>query len=344
MSYSFGKYIVNVREEKDAQILEHCQKIYDDLYISKETKDLILYDFKLKKKILNINFHIYQITSIHICKKPLIIDNQEFTFTKNSFFILTSSLDRKIALHHIFYIDNSFNYKLIAGCKPSRDEINNIIQIENGQILVATRDQTVILFSNNIIDGKFQKLYEIIKDWPMDASKLFHIKNNLIGVFWTYDDAEADETFDEETGEINHAGDGIIIYSIDNNEIIEKKILKRKEVYGKNFLVLTKDKFILNYTIKDYMELGVYDLNNLEFLFKIKLDYIQRIYPFNKKNFISFHREGDKAIFNIYNINTMKNVQNFEIKNDINTDEFFSPINENEYVFRNSIIAIYEKK
>ena len=73
---------------------------------------------------------------------------------------------------------------------PTRDEIIYIVQIENGQILVATRDQSLLLFSNNISDGKFIKLYEIKKPRPMKTLSLFEIKNNFLfpevlpTVFW----------------------------------------------------------------------------------------------------------------------------------------------------------------
>ena len=183
MSKSFGKYIINIREE-NINGMNHGFKINENLYISDEKYDIILFDFKLKKKILSIKFHSKLITSIHICKKPLFLENKEFTFTNNSFFILSSSLDKKFALYNIFYNNLSFNYKLIAECKPTRDEIIGIIQIENGQILVATRDQCLLLFSNNITDRKFIKLFEIEKGWPMRTLSLFEIKNNLIGVCW----------------------------------------------------------------------------------------------------------------------------------------------------------------
>ena len=87
-----------------------------------------------------------------------------------------------------------------------------------------------MLFDNKIKDKKFQKLYEIKKYWTMVASNLFEIKNNLIGVCWKYDDdEESDNSFEsEQTYNINHLNDGITIYSIENNQIKEKKILKQK--------------------------------------------------------------------------------------------------------------------
>ena len=69
-------------------------------------------------------------------------------------------------MHKISYNDispDNSNYKLIAQSIPTKDELNSVIQIENGQILVAARDQRVILFDNKIQNGKFVKLFEIKK-------------------------------------------------------------------------------------------------------------------------------------------------------------------------------------
>ena len=106
-----------------------------------------------------------------------------------------------------------------------------------------------------------------------------------------------------------------------------------------------ENKFILNYTIKGSIELGIYDLNNLELLFKFKLYFICNIYPLNKKNFITFRREGDKAKFNIYNANIMKSIQNFEIKANTTSINYYLlfPINEKEFVFNDTIIKIDEQ-
>ena len=91
----------------------------------------------------------------------------------------------EFVLHKISYNDispDNSNYKLIAQSIPTKDELNSVIQIENGQILVAARDQRVILFDNKIQNGKFGKLFEIKKKWPMEATSVFEIRNNLIGV------------------------------------------------------------------------------------------------------------------------------------------------------------------
>ena len=142
-------------------------------------------------------------------------------------------------MHRISYNNSTkeySNYRLIAQCQPTKDEVNGIIQIENGQIVVATRDQHLILFSNKIQNGKFEKLFEIQKNWPISASSLFEIRDNLIGVYWNYDDAEADEIFnDGNISEQNHFNDGIYIYLIENDKIIEKKFC----------LVLTLEEYIL---------------------------------------------------------------------------------------------------
>ena len=342
-----GKYKINVREEKNNEYIKYGYKLNENLYITEEKYNIIIFDFKLKKKILNIKFHEHSITSLHICKKVLYIDNKESTFTNNSFFILSSSLDNKFALHNIYTNNLSFNYKLIAEHKPTNDEINGIIQTENGQILVATRDQTLLLFNNKITNGNFEKLFEIEKDWPMQVSTPFEIKNNLIGISWRYDDEEADETYDSITYEINHSNDVLIFYFIDNNEIKEKKMLKNYSVFPeKYFFVLLENKFILNYKIKGKKELGVFDLNNLEIIFKIEFDFSCNIYPFNKKSFVLFYLKDNKAKFNIYNISTMKSIQNCEIetKHDPYIEFYLFPINIGEYAFKNLIFKINETK
>ena len=59
----------------------------------------------------------------------------------------------------------------------------------------------------------------------MHAISLFEIRNNLIGVFWEFDDAEKDEIIkDINIMKKYHSNDGIYIYSIQNNKIIHKKL------------------------------------------------------------------------------------------------------------------------
>ena len=187
MSNFILKYKVNVKEENNIGQIEYGKKINKDLliYVQKGNSKMALFDFKLKKKILDISFHKSYITSIHICKKLLYIDNKKITFSTNIFYFLSSSFDNKFALHKISYNDlnpDNSNYQLIAQNIPTKDELNNVIQIENRQILVAARDQRVILFGNKIQNGKFVKLFEIKKKWPMEATSVFEIRNNLIGV------------------------------------------------------------------------------------------------------------------------------------------------------------------
>ena len=182
------------------------------------------------------------------------------------------------------------------------DAIHSAIQIENGQILIATRDQSLILFSNKIKNGNFEKIFEIKKSWPMQAYSPFEIKQNLIGVSWDYDDLEAEESYEEEEQwEENHKDDGIYIYSIDNDKIIEKKILRGTYFGGEYSYVVAEDKLIL--TKKDGIVL--YNLNNYELMleFKENDDIYPRIYPFNEKYFILFYIKDTKAKIKLYNIN-----------------------------------------
>ena len=348
MSSSLEKFKTNVQKEKNIENIIYGHKINKDLLIAEEKEDhnMILFDFKTKKKILNITFHNNQITSIHICKKPLFIDNEEIILSENSLLFLTSSLDGKFALHKISYNyanSNYSDYKLIAQCKPTHDEINGIIQIENGQILLATRDQCLILFSNKLNNGNFEKLFEIKKDWPMQAGSPFEIRNNLIGVTWEYDDVEADDTdVVEEIYERNHLNDGIFIYLVDNNKIIKKKILDKKTLWviGNYSYVITKDKLILRFTKEE--EIRLYNLNNLEFMLKLNMGLFFKIYPFNEKYIIIFYKKSDhKAIIKIYNINKMNNVQIIKVLSEVNENNFF-PISNDEYIFNNFIITIKE--
>ena len=55
----------------------------------------------------------------------------------------------------------------------------------------------------------------------MEATYIFEIRNNLIGVPWKFDDAEADCTYkDIKTIHRNHLNDGIYIYLISRCKII----------------------------------------------------------------------------------------------------------------------------
>ena len=158
-----------MEEEKNIGEIIYGKKINKDLLIAvkKNNYNIILFDFKLKKKLLDISFHNSYITSVHICKNPLYLNNNKINFSSSSFYFLSSSFDKKFALHKISYnnLSSDFsNYKLIAQSMPTKDELNGVIQIENGQILVAARDQRLILFDNKIKDGKFKKLLEMKKN------------------------------------------------------------------------------------------------------------------------------------------------------------------------------------
>ena len=290
------------------------------------------------------------ISSLHICKKSLFIDNKESSQLNNSFFILSSSLDKLFALHEIQCENNSFKSKLVAQCQPTADEINDAIQIENGQFLIATRDQTLLLYSNIIKNGTFQKILEIKKEWPMQVLSVFEIKSNFIGVSWEYDDAEADDTStDVEMHNNNHKNDGLIIYYVNNNEIKEKKFMEKKLVYGKFFFVLFENTFILNYSIDFEDEIGLFNLNNFEQICKLKIKnerYLSYyIYPFNKDYFVLF--KDDKGIkFEVYNCNTLKNVQSININAPsslLYKRIILFQINSNEYAFNKFIIKIEKK-
>ena len=63
----------------------------------------------------------------------------------------------------------------------------------------------------------------------MEATYVFEIRNNLIGVPWKFDDAEKDYTIkDIKMIHRNHLNDGIYIYLISRCKIIQKEILKCK--------------------------------------------------------------------------------------------------------------------
>ena len=349
MSNLVLKYKANVKEENYMRQINYGKKINKDLLIAvqKYNYKMVLFDFKLKKKILDISFHKSYITSIHICKKLLYIDNKKITFSTNTFYFLSSSFDGKFALHKISYNDispDNSNYKLIAQSIPTKDELNSVIQIENGQILVAARDQRVILFDNKIQNGKFVKLFEIKKKWPMEATSVFEIRNNLLGVPWKFDDAEKDYTIkDIKMIHRNHLNDGIYIYLISKDKIIQKKILHCKGFarglcYKPYFAM--ENKLILG----TYEYIFVYKLNTFETMFKLSSNYLRsyNIYPFNEKNFILYERKGSKAKFILYNINTMKSIQTMEVSGAKGNEFDLFPISNNEYIFHNSIITIDE--
>ena len=349
MLSSSSKYKADLKADKNIEkILIGC-KLNTDLLIAEENNNIILYNIKSGKKIVAIPFHNKRITSFHIVKRPLYIDNKQISFSNDSFYFLTSSLDKKFALHQISYNNSTkeySNYKLISQCQPTNDEVNRVIQIENGQILVATRDQHLILFNSKITKGNFEKLFEIKKKWPINAISLFEIRNNLIGVFWEFDDASYDTPSTEDRFLKKHSNDGLYIYSIQNNKIFEKKNFKfmsesfwklKRNKEKKYSYVIINNKLIL----KKNKEIDVYDLNNYSFLFKFNFDFNEfNICPCNEKYFSIFYKEGTKAIIKLYNINSMKNEQTFEFFGKYNSNLF--PISNNEYVFDDLIITIAE--
>ena len=75
MLKSLEKYKLNVKEEKNIEKIERVCKLNKDLLIAEEylnyNYNIILFDLKSEKKILNISFHKNYITSFHICKRPL---------------------------------------------------------------------------------------------------------------------------------------------------------------------------------------------------------------------------------------------------------------------------------
>lgn len=69
MGKSLEKYKANVKEEKNIEKIERGCKIYKDLLIAEiyinHNHNIILFDLKLEKKILDISFHNGYITSFH---------------------------------------------------------------------------------------------------------------------------------------------------------------------------------------------------------------------------------------------------------------------------------------
>ena len=116
---------------------------------------------------------------------------------------------------------------------------------------------------------------------------------------------------------------------------------------GKYFFVLLEKRFILKYSINyyNYIEdnIGLFDLNNFEQICKLKIETVGYfyIYPFNKDYFVLF--KDDKYIkFEVYNCNTLKNVQsiNINVPSSSAHKQFLFQINLNEYTFNKYIIKI----
>ena len=167
-------------------------------------------------------------------------------------------------MHKILYENNLFKFELIAQCEPTKNGINEVTQIENGQFIVYTRDQHLFLFSKYIINKNFQKLQEITKNWPMEALQPFEIKKNIIGVYWHFDDAENDSLMsDNETWENNHVNDGLYIYEIKNDEMEKLKIIKKEPNNYHSFIYL-KNSIIIEYYINFERKISILNKNNLQ--------------------------------------------------------------------------------
>lgn len=69
--------VIKIREEDNLENIKYVINMKEDIFISYDHYDIILFDFKLKKKILIIKFHNNRINSLHICKKSFFIDNKE---------------------------------------------------------------------------------------------------------------------------------------------------------------------------------------------------------------------------------------------------------------------------
>ena len=263
-------------------------------------------------------------------------------------------MDRKFVMHKIIYKENIFQFELIAECEPNKDEINGIIQIENGQFIVSTRGQHVILFSQYINNKNFNKLYEIQKPWPMEALCPFEIKKNIIGVYWQFDDAENDETItDEDEYNENHSNDGLFIYEIKNNKIEEIKILKKIDPTNYHSFIYLKNSLIMKYYINYKKHILSLDRNNLQVI--NKLDFVDDstkscdISPFDSHLFIvAFWKKNEPIKFIIYDNKSNKKVYESETdKKYFLTENNFVcwncalyKLKNNEYLLKNLIIKI----
>ena len=246
------KFKITIKEDNYLSSLNIVdpQNLFDDIYLAIEENDLSIYNFKINKKLQTLKYHSKRINKFHLCKKPIFTDNIQLTPSNNLFIVVSSSLDQKFAIHKIIYNNNIFQFELIAECEPTKNDINGAIQIENGQFIVSTRDQHLILYSQYINNKNFDKLYEIEKPWPMDALCPFEIKKNIVGVYWQYDDAENDDTItDDEEMDKNHSNDGLFIYEIKNNKIQEIKIIKNEPTNYHSFIYL-KNALIMEFYIK----------------------------------------------------------------------------------------------
>ena len=350
-----NKFKITIEEEDSLKSLDIVdpQNLFNDYYLAIEENDLIIYNFKTKQKVNTLKFHLSMITSIHLCKRQIFIDNNPLVSSKNIFIVVSSSLDKKIAMHKIIYANNIFKFELIAECEPTEDGINGIIQIENGQFIVSTRDQHIILFSNYIINNNFYKLYELIKPFPMEAVRPFEIKNNIVGIYWQFNDTANDDTMtDNDEWDKNHSNDGLFIYEIKNNEIQEIKNFKKEPSDYHSFIYL-KNNLIIKDEIKFQKMISTLDRTNLSFINKLIFtdDNTLRwnFSPINHKFFIVVIWKREKPIkFKIYENKTFKKV--FESESDKqyflskNNADYWGcslyKLKKNEYLLKDLIIKI----
>ena len=55
------------------------------------------------------------------------MDNNLLVSSNNVFFVLSSSTDKKFAMHKILYENKLLQFEIIAQCEPTRDEVNGVI-------------------------------------------------------------------------------------------------------------------------------------------------------------------------------------------------------------------------
>ena len=119
MLNSSEKFKADIKEIKNIQKLEKGLKLNKDLLIADENINfnhkIILFDLKLEKKLLDISFHneFGYITSFHIIKRPLYIDNKQISFSNDSFYFFSSSIDGKFLCIKYLIIIQQRNFRII---------------------------------------------------------------------------------------------------------------------------------------------------------------------------------------------------------------------------------------
>ena len=108
----------------------------------------------------------------------------------------------------------------------------------------------------------------------MEAHQPFEIKENIIGVYWNFDDAENDETIsDNEEAEINHLNDGLYIYEIKNDEMQEIKMIK-KEPYNYHSFIYLKNSIIIDDFEGFKRKVFTFDKNKMQIINNLHLQLI----------------------------------------------------------------------